>query len=290
MTRLNHCFAVEHAEKYGIECAILIHHFQFWIEQNQAMGRNFIDGRTWVFQTQKEISSIYPYMSEDMVFKYIKKLVDEGVLITANYNKSQLNKTLWYAFKNEKMFTKPSNDGMETVNRRNASRQSTEYIRKDTNKKDTNKKDTKQQQQYIDTPVKQAAAQKAAAAGEEKKNFFKEGDPGMIKLINAKGEEYTVEESDLWLYMLNFPYQTLIVQKAIAQLKKTKDPVGDPFKLLESICKRLVIKPQDNLKSSKVKPSGPPKYEGKGTSWNEVVKKLEEKEKSELEKRKKNEI
>jgi hypothetical protein len=59
---LSHSFSVEHAEKYGIDCAILINHFQFLIQQNQATGKNFHDGRTWIFQSQKEIASIYPYL------------------------------------------------------------------------------------------------------------------------------------------------------------------------------------------------------------------------------------
>ena len=39
MTRLSHSFSVEYAELYGVECAILINHFQFWIEQNQKQQR-----------------------------------------------------------------------------------------------------------------------------------------------------------------------------------------------------------------------------------------------------------
>lgn len=119
MSRLNHSFNVEHAEIYGIECAILISHFQFWIEQNQRMGRNFYDDRTWMYQTQKEIAAIYPYFSEDHVCRLIKKLIDKDVLIKGNYNKTPFDKTVWYAFKNEKMFTKPQNCGIDTADLRN---------------------------------------------------------------------------------------------------------------------------------------------------------------------------
>lgn len=109
----NHSFDVEHARLYGVNCAILIYHIQFWIRQNQKMGRNFHDGRTWMYQTQKEIAAIYDYWSEDMVFRILKKLVDNGVLITGNFNKTQFDQTKWYAFKNEEMFTIPRNCGIE---------------------------------------------------------------------------------------------------------------------------------------------------------------------------------
>lgn len=111
--RLSHSFSVELAEKYGIECAILISHFQFWIEQNQAMGRNYHDGRTWMYQTQKEIAAIYPYWSEDTVQRTIKKLEEHKIIIKGNYNKSSFDRTVWYAFENEEMFTKPRNRGIE---------------------------------------------------------------------------------------------------------------------------------------------------------------------------------
>lgn len=109
---LNHSFNVSLAEEHGIDCAIVIHHFQFWIGQNQKIGRNFHEGRTWMFQTHKEISAIYPYWSEDAVYRIIKKLLEKGIIIKGNFNKSPLDNTAWYAFKDEKMFTTPRNRGI----------------------------------------------------------------------------------------------------------------------------------------------------------------------------------
>ncbi len=119
MTRLTHAFSVEFAEKYGIECAIIIHHMQFWIEQNQALGRNFHDGRTWMYQTQKEIAACYPYWSEDTIYRLMKKLVEQEVLIKGNYNKTKFDQTCWYAFKNEEIFTVPRKRGNEATTPQN---------------------------------------------------------------------------------------------------------------------------------------------------------------------------
>ncbi len=140
MSRLNHSFSVEHAELYGIECAIIIHHFQFWIEQNKRLGKNFYEGKTWVYQTQKEIAAVYPYWSEDVVYKLLKKMVVKGILIKKNFNRSQFDRTQWYAFSDEMRFSIPSNDGMESVDLRNGNRKTTESIYDI----DTKEKDTKQ--------------------------------------------------------------------------------------------------------------------------------------------------
>ena len=100
----NHCFNIIYANMYGIEEAILIHHFQHWIRVNRRLKRNFFDGRTWMYQTREEIAANFPYFSPDKVRRITDKLVKIGILIKGNYNKKWQDKTLWYAFNNEKGF------------------------------------------------------------------------------------------------------------------------------------------------------------------------------------------
>ena len=59
MSTIHMSFSVEHAEKYGLNEAIMIHHFQHWIEYNRTMKRNLIEGRTWTYQTQEEIAEAF---------------------------------------------------------------------------------------------------------------------------------------------------------------------------------------------------------------------------------------
>lgn len=125
---LNHSFSVEHAQVYGVECAILIHHLQYWIQYNQGMGKNFHDGRTWMYQTQKEISTLYPYWSEDTVSRLMNKLVEYDVIIKGNFNKLKYDRTTWYAFKNEEKFIIPRNRGTLRADSRDGSLPLTEPI------------------------------------------------------------------------------------------------------------------------------------------------------------------
>lgn len=117
---LSHSFNVDHAEKFGIECAILINHFTFWIEHNQTLKRNFHQGKTWMYQTQEEIAAHYPYWNRDKVQNLLEKLVQFGVIIKGNFNKLKLDKTQWYAFKNEEKFTKVRNRTIESGKSHNA--------------------------------------------------------------------------------------------------------------------------------------------------------------------------
>lgn len=105
MSKLSHSFSVEYASKYGVECAILINHFDFWISHNQTLGRNFHDGKFWMYQTQQEIAASYPYWNRDQVQAILVKLVKFGVLIKGNFNKMKLDKTQWYTFANQEMIT-----------------------------------------------------------------------------------------------------------------------------------------------------------------------------------------
>lgn len=95
---MQHHFDVELAEKYGMVEAVLLNHFEYWIELNRANGKNFYDGRFWTFNSMKAFSEIFPYLTEKKIRNALKHLQDEGLILTGNYNKSAYDRTLWYAF------------------------------------------------------------------------------------------------------------------------------------------------------------------------------------------------
>lgn len=99
---MEHSFNIEMAAKYGIPAAVIYRNFQFWIGKNKADGRHLHDGRTWSYNTRKGLCEIFPYLSEWQVRAGIKKLVDAGILRTGNYNRRGFDKTLWFAFEDEK--------------------------------------------------------------------------------------------------------------------------------------------------------------------------------------------
>lgn len=100
----SHVLNVHLATKYGVDEALMIHHFQYWISHNKRLKRNFIDNKTWTFQTIEEITAHFPYWSIDQVKRLLNKLVKKGVLSKNNFNKIAYDRTLWYAFCDESVF------------------------------------------------------------------------------------------------------------------------------------------------------------------------------------------
>ncbi len=106
---MEHSFNVEIAKEFGVNCAIIIRHFQFWIIKNKASDRNLIEGSTWSYGTPESFSKIFPYFSAPQIRRILNKLIELKVLKTGNYNKIAYDRTLWYAFINEDAFIHSEN-------------------------------------------------------------------------------------------------------------------------------------------------------------------------------------
>lgn len=105
ITSVHHSFDINLATKYGVHEAILIHHFQHWIRFNKIKGKNHHDGRTWTYQSREDLAIHFPYMNANQIRRLTDKLVKYKVLMKGNYNKSHMDKTIWYAFENEEEFS-----------------------------------------------------------------------------------------------------------------------------------------------------------------------------------------
>ena len=70
---------------------------QHWIEKNKANGKNFFDGHYWTYNSRKAFTELFPYATARQIETALKKLIDDGVIITGNYNNSAYDRTLWYA-------------------------------------------------------------------------------------------------------------------------------------------------------------------------------------------------
>lgn len=100
--KMTYYFDVELAKKYGVDGAIMLGHFEFWIYQNKKNHKNFYDGRTWTYDSVDSFSKIWPFWKSHHIYREIKKLVIEHkILIEGNYNRTAFDRTKWYAFKDE---------------------------------------------------------------------------------------------------------------------------------------------------------------------------------------------
>jgi hypothetical protein len=87
-----------------VELALIVQFFINTISFHKRLGRNFINGKTWNYCTRKELCAYFPYWNEHEIKRKILKLVDMGILIKSCYNKNPIDKTCWYAFKDEEKY------------------------------------------------------------------------------------------------------------------------------------------------------------------------------------------
>ena len=90
-------FDEEVAKEVGVNAAIILDKFTWWIRQNEANGRNFCDGRYWTYNSTKALTSMFPFFNAKQIGHILKKLINDGYLMTGNYNKIAFDRTLWYA-------------------------------------------------------------------------------------------------------------------------------------------------------------------------------------------------
>lgn len=95
---MNHTFDVAVATRYGVDAAIMIENFRFWIAKNKANGRHFYEGRFWTYNSIKAFSELFPYWSAPQIRRILDKLEDAEVLVSGSFNASPWDKTKWYAF------------------------------------------------------------------------------------------------------------------------------------------------------------------------------------------------
>ena len=143
---MHHSFSIELAEQYGILEAVLLNHFQFWITHNAANDVHYHDGRYWTFNTVKAFADLFPYASAKQIRTALNRLIDAGVLMTGNYNKTTYDRTLWYAFTDEGLTICPIRQ-MDVTRKKNADAQKGKPIPNTNTTTNTNTKQIKNNDQ-----------------------------------------------------------------------------------------------------------------------------------------------
>ena len=101
---MEHSFNIDIAKKYGINAAIVLRHLQFWIIKNKSHGKHFHDGQTWTYYSVSAFTKIFPYLTQKQVRRALQILLDQRVILKADYNKYKNTRTSWYGFVDESSF------------------------------------------------------------------------------------------------------------------------------------------------------------------------------------------
>lgn len=93
-------FKTEHAEKYGIESAILIQGIQIGLQLNKSKPTHIKHGKVWMYNSVREWHEIYTFMSESTIKRCLRKLHQEKVIEVMQLDSNPMNKTNWYTMTN----------------------------------------------------------------------------------------------------------------------------------------------------------------------------------------------
>jgi len=96
---MQHHFEIEDAKKYGVDKAVLMENFRFWMTKNKADRRHIHEGRVWTYNSARALSELLPYWSRQKIARMLRELVADGVILSANFNKTMYDRTLWYSLK-----------------------------------------------------------------------------------------------------------------------------------------------------------------------------------------------
>jgi hypothetical protein len=125
-------FDVDHAKRYGLDEAVMLHNFIFWIRHNRANRKNQYDGRTWTYNTLEAFRELFPFWTVKQIRRILDSLLDQRVLVKANHNARAYDRTSWYALGDESLIELPKticpNGQMEKPKRAKASAQMGEPI------------------------------------------------------------------------------------------------------------------------------------------------------------------
>ena len=83
--------------------AVFVQQLHYWLESKKQFGKNYYDGRYWVFNSYEEWVKQFPWMSVPTLRRTIDSLVKKEFVIKGNYNQKKMDHTIWYSLNYEKI-------------------------------------------------------------------------------------------------------------------------------------------------------------------------------------------
>ena len=100
-------FSTKDAKQYGVDGAVMLHHIRYWIAKNEANENNYHEGQFWTYNSTKAFALLFPFYSPRKIGRILKKLEDEGAIISGNFNGKRYDRTKWFTLSNA--FTETGN-------------------------------------------------------------------------------------------------------------------------------------------------------------------------------------
>lgn len=77
---MNHSFNVDVATDFGIEKAVILHNFYFWIKENKANNRNIYKGKAYTYNTSEAFAELFPYLKARKIAELLRQMEYDGLI------------------------------------------------------------------------------------------------------------------------------------------------------------------------------------------------------------------
>lgn len=91
-----HSYNVSVAAEVGINAAVIFYNICYWVEENWANRRNFVNGKYWTYNSVKAFETIFPEMTWNQIDYALNKLKKHGYIEYAFLSKDPMDRTKWY--------------------------------------------------------------------------------------------------------------------------------------------------------------------------------------------------
>lgn len=89
--------------------AVVLQQVHYYVELAKKTNHNYVDGRHWVYNTYEEWRDrCFPFWSLNTIKRTFASLENSGIIISANHNKSGLDKRKWYSINYDVLDSKVS--------------------------------------------------------------------------------------------------------------------------------------------------------------------------------------
>ena len=90
------------AMRYGVDGAVLLHSFAFWLQKNAANERNIRKGRVWTYNSGEALAKLFPFWTRRQIQRITRNLQEAGALLIEHLGDGR-DRTLWYSLSDELM-------------------------------------------------------------------------------------------------------------------------------------------------------------------------------------------
>ncbi|MGR5294769.1 hypothetical protein ACPV5U_08685 [Vibrio mediterranei] len=91
-----HSFDVSLAEECGIDAALIIGHFNYFIEHHRANDTNFFNGHYWTYDTAESLAQKFPYWSKNKIQKLLVKMEEQGLIVSGDFSENRFKRPKYY--------------------------------------------------------------------------------------------------------------------------------------------------------------------------------------------------